>query len=104
MSIGAFSRDKFITQLKDPKNRLKITGSVRSVYLDAKFLVARSYYQLIPVGVGTPDWQPFWDVWELHKTYLKAEGLSVTKEKGKWVIHYLPPQDGSIVLDESIRG
>ena len=47
-------------------------------------------------------WLQFWDVWDRHKTYLKAEGLSVTKEKGKWVIHYLPPKDGSIALDESI--
>ena len=92
-----------ITQLKEPKNRLKITGTLRFAYLDAAFLKVRGYYRLLPVGEWDA-WQPFWDVWEMHKADLKAEGLSVRKEKGQWVIYYSPRKWSGIELDESIRG
>lgn len=99
-------QDLLITQLKSKKNRLKLTGALRIAYLDAVFLTQRGYFQLNPTPVGLLSgkgaWQQFWEVWERHKPDLKSEGLSVTKEKGKWVIHYSPPKDGSIQLDESI--
>ncbi len=93
-----------ITQLTSKKNRLKITGLVRFAYLDAAFLVHRGYYRLSPTGAITQRdaWNQFWDVWELYKPDLKAEGLSVTKEKKEWVIHYSPPKDSNICLDASI--
>lgn len=93
-----------ITQLSDYKNRLKLTGTFRSVECEAGYLPARGYFQLKPIAsLGLPGkdgWQRFWDVWEMHKPELKSEGLSVRKEKGKWVIYYQP--QGDIDLDEKI--
>ncbi|MXZ00234.1 hypothetical protein F4Y93_06140 [Candidatus Poribacteria bacterium] len=95
-----------ITQLKSKKNRLKLTGRIRVAYLDAAFLSLRGYYRLTPIRFGILTakgaWEQFWDVWEMHKEDLKGEGLSVRKEKNKWVIHYSPPKDSGIKLDESI--
>lgn len=95
-----------ITQLKEPKNRLKITGSLRFAYLDAAFLADRGSYRLLPVcgGSAKDSWHQFWDVWDLHKSDIKKEGLWVTKERGVWVIYYRPPKWSGIELDESIRG
>ena len=93
---------QLISQLKETKNRLKITPrNLGIVYLDAAFLEKRGYFRLIPVGYGD-TWQHFWDVWDLYKNDLKAEGLSVKKESGAWRIHY-KPRNG-IQLDESITG
>lgn len=91
----------FISQVKYKKNRLKITGILRWVHLDASFLVHRGYFRLLPVGAWE-EWQAFWDVWRTHKPDLIKEGVSVKKESGGWVIHYRVPADSDIELDESI--
>lgn len=95
--------NRLISQVKAPKNRLKITptGRLGVVYLDAAFLKVRGYYRLIPIGYNDA-WQHFWDVWDMYKSALKAEGLFVKKEKGIWRIHYRPLSD--IKLDASITG
>jgi len=96
--------ETMITQLPKYKNRLKLSGTFHSVECEAGYLPARGYFQLKPIAsLGLPGkggWQRFWDVWEIHKPELKSEGLSVRKEKGKWVIYYQP--QGDIKLDERI--
>lgn len=95
---------RLISQLKNTPNRLKLTppSHLASVYLDAAFVEKGAYFQLLPVGKWSP-WQHFWDIWDLHKTDLKAEGLYVRKERGgTWVIRYKP--QGNIELDASITG
>lgn len=94
---------RLITQLKETPNRLKITppSHLAIIYLDAAFVERGAYFKLLPIGEWSP-WQHFWDIWELHKTDLKAEGLYVRKEKGAWVIRYKPLK--GIQLDESITG
>ena len=86
------------------KNRLKLTGTLRSVHCDAGFLLVRGYYRLKPVATlglsGDGAWQQFWDVWDMHKDQLKSEGLSVRKSGGGWFIFYRPR--GGIKLDASI--
>lgn len=90
----------------DPKhkNRLKLTGTLRRLECDAGYLPVRGYFQLKPASSGGLDnksaWEQFWDVWEMHKSQLKSEGLSVRKEKGRWVIYYRP--QGEIELDEKL--
>ena len=94
--------NRLISQLKDTPNRLKITPrNLSIVYLDAAFLANRSYFRLMPVGYGD-TWQHFWDVYNIYKNDLKAEGLSVKKENDVWVINYKPRN--YIHLDESITG
>lgn len=93
-----------ITEVPKKKNRLKLTGTIRWVECDAGFLPIRGYYQLKPLareGIdGDGAWQQFWDVWDLHKSQLKKEGLSVRKLQGEWVIYYRP--QGNIKLDEKV--
>ena len=94
---------QIITQDPNHKNRLRLTGTVRWVHCDAGFLPKRGYFRLEPVPIlgltASGAWQQFWDVWDLHKPQLKAEGLYVRKEKGAWRIHYRPK--GDIQLDET---
>lgn len=96
---------QIITQVSSHKNRLKLTGTLRWVECDAGFLPIRGYFQLKPASTGGVDnkgaWQQFWDVWDMHKSQLKGEGLSVRKEKGRWVIYYRP-RKGDIKLDEKL--
>ncbi len=83
-----------ITQIG--KNRIEVTDAVRNrtCEMEAAFLANRAYYRLIPLGSSAPAaWQLFWDLWNLNKDALKQEGISVTKERGLWVIHYSPKTD-----------
>ncbi len=93
-----------IQQLPKSKNRLKLKGTFRLVECEAGYLPIPGYFQLKPLAsLGLPEkdgWQRFWDVWDMHKDQLKAEGLSVRKPKGKWAIYYQP--QGDIHLDEKL--
>ena len=93
-----------ITLDPNHKNRLKLTGTLRWVHCDAGYLPNRGYCRLKPVATlglsGDGAWQQFWDVWNMHKSQLKSEGLSVRKENATWCIFY--QQKGEIQLDTSI--